>query len=41
MQSLAKISPVVLEEKILKFCQCFFAFSISTPLIKGHGPSFE
>ena len=39
--SLVEIGSVVLEKKILKFCQCIFAISQLSPLGKGRGPSFE
>ena len=35
------IGPVILENKILKICQCIFAISLFSPLGKGHDPSFE
>ena len=38
---LVEIGPVVLEKKILKFCQCIFAISKLSPLGKRWGPSFE
>ena len=35
MPSLVEIGPVVLEKKILKFHQCFFAISLFSPLGRG------
>ena len=40
MLSLVEIGPVILE-KILKFRQCIFTISSSSPLRKGRGPIFE
>ena len=39
--SLVEIGLAVLAKKIFKFRQCIFAISWLSPLIKGHGPSFE
>ena len=39
--SLVEIGPVVLEKKMFIFRQCILAISISPPLGKGRGPSFE
>ena len=39
--SLVKICAVVLEKKILKFCQCIFAILLLSSFEKGRGPSFE
>ena len=41
MPSLVKICPVVLEKKILKICQCIFAFSLLSPIEKKGGASFD
>ena len=39
--SLVEIGPLVLEKKILKFCQCISAISLLCPLGKMPGISFE
>ena len=39
--SLVEISQMVLKKKILKFRQCIFAISLSSPLGKGLDTSFE
>ena len=36
-----KIGQMVMEKKNFKFWQCIFATSLSSPLGKGRGPSFE
>ena len=36
-----EFGPVILEKRILKFCQCIFAISSLSPLGKVYGPSFE
>ena len=41
MPNLLDIGPVVLEKKIIKFCQSIFAISLSSPLGKVRGPLFE
>ena len=41
MPSLVKISPVIPENKIFKYFQYNFTFSLSSPLEKGRGSSFE
>ena len=40
VSSLVEIDPVVLEKKIIKMYQCFFAMFLS-PIDKGRNPSFE
>ena len=41
MPSLVEIAPLVLEKKIFKIRQCFFAISYLSTLEKGCGSSFE
>ena len=36
-----KVGQMVMEKKNFKFWQCIFATSLSSPLGKGRGPSFE
>ena len=41
MPDLVEIGPVLLDKKIFLFCQCIFAISFLSLLVKGRDPSFE